>query len=361
MRKSSYNNMSVLIITFNTFAMVSGNKNDHNAILKKLTFKKVVNASKLYSSFWISRVIGKPVLWGKPFSLSIEPTTACNLRCPECPSGLRKFTRNTGNLTTELNEQILEELSPTLSYINFYFQGEPYIHPNLFKLIRKASSLGIYSATSTNGHFLDDERCKKTIESGLDRLIISLDGTTQEVYEQYRIEGDLEKVIEGTKNLVKWKKNLGSQKPHIIFQFLVVKPNEHQIKEAKELSESIGVDEIRFKTAQIYDFKNGSPLIPSDENYSRYKKTKNGEYVLKNKTRNHCWRMWSGSVITWDGNVVPCCFDKDATHQLGNLDNSKFIEIWKSPSYNQFRGALLKGRNEIDICQNCSEGSKVWT
>jgi len=339
---------------------VFSNKSDNKAILKKQTLKKVWNIGKLYASFLLSRLLKIPITWGKPSSISIEPTTACNLGCPECPSGLKQFTRATGNLKFDLNKTIIDELGAYLSFINFYFQGEPFINPDFLKLVNYASDSGIYTGTSTNAHFITEEVAKKTIESGLDRLIISIDGTTQEVYEQYRIHGTLEKVLEGTKNIVKWKKELKSSTPHVIFQFLVVKPNEHQIKDAVQLAEEMGVDEIKFKTAQVYNFKDGNPLIPEQEKYSRYKKKKDGTFVLKNKMSNHCWRMWSGCVITWDGKIVPCCFDKDAKHVLGTIDGTPFKNIWHNPQYNSFRQAILTGRNEIEICQNCSEGAKVW-
>ena len=70
--------------------------------------------------------------------------------------------------------------------------------------------------------------------------------------------------------------------------------------------------------------------------------------------------MWQSCVITWDGGVVPCCFDKDATHQLGQLQTTDFKKIWSGKRYQNFRGALLKSRSEIDICKNCTEGTKVW-
>src|SRR5439155_7274651 len=122
-------------------------------------------------------------------------------------------------------------LSKELLYLVFYFQGEPYLNPDFLDMVKYASSKKIYTATSTNAHYLNDETAKRTIESGLDRLIISIDGTTQEVYQQYRVGGRLNKVLEGTKNIVKWKKELRSKTPFIIFQFLVVKPNEHQIED----------------------------------------------------------------------------------------------------------------------------------
>ena len=335
-------------------------RNDTINFISKLTPRRLWNISKVFSSFHLTRWIGRSVQWGMPFTISIEPTTACNLRCPECPSGLRSFTRPTGNLKEDFFRETIDELYKDLTYLIFYFQGEPYINPKFLDMVEYANKRGIYTITSTNAHFLNDQNAKRTIESGLDRLIISVDGTTQEVYENYRREGKLENVLQGAKNIVKWKKQLRSKTPHIIFQFLVVRPNEHQIPEIFHLAEEIGIDEVKLKSAQVYDYSNGNPLIPTIEKYARYKKQKDGTYKVKNELLNHCWKLWHACVITWDGLVVPCCFDKDAAHQLGDLKKSNFKEIWKSKSYNSFRKTLLKGRNQIDICTNCTEGCKVW-
>ena len=335
-------------------------KSELIALIKFFSVKKAVNVIRLYLSFIVSRFLKKSFISGLPFALSIEPTTSCNLGCPECPSGLKQFTRKTGNLSIALNKKIIDELKGRLTYINYYFQGEPYINKNIFDFVQYANSKKIFCSTSTNGHFLNDENCVKTIESGLKRLIISIDGNSQETYEIYRKKGKYERVIEGTKNIIKWKKELNSQYPHVIFQFLVFKTNEHLIEEMKTLAANLGVDELRLKTAQFYNFENGNELIPDNEKYSRYRKTKNGNYILKNKFSNHCWRMWSSAVVTSKGRIVPCCFDKDAVNTLGNLEKENFKNIWQSKKYNLFRKQIFSDRKEIEICQNCSEGSKIW-
>ena len=337
------------------------NYNDSINFLRKLTFRRFWNATKVLSSFYVSRILKKPVQWGLPMSISFEPTTSCNLRCPECPSGLREFTRPTGMLKQDFFKQTIDDIYKDILYLIFYFQGEPYLNKNFLEMVKYASSKGIYTATSTNAHYLTDEVAKKTIESGLDRLIISIDGTTQDVYQQYRRGGRLDKVIAGAKNVVKWKKELNSKTPFIFFQFLVVKPNEHQIEEIKKLGAEIGVDEVRFKTAQVYDYENDpNNLIPENEKFSRYKKSKDGKHEAKNKLANHCWKLWQANVITWDGMVVPCCFDKDASHRLGDLKNQSFKDIWQNDNYKQFRKELMTSRKNIDICANCSEGVSVW-
>ena len=328
--------------------------------LSKLTFSRTINAIQVVGSYIFSKITQRSWHWGSPVSISFEPTTSCNLRCPECPSGLRSFTRPTGMLPDNLFKQTINELHQKLLYLIFYFQGEPYLHPRFLELVQYAAGKGIYTATSTNAHFLNDENARKTVESGLDRIIISIDGTTQDTYAAYRVGGNLNKVLEGTRNLVKWKKRLKSTTPYIIFQFLVVRPNEHQLAEVKLLAQELEVDDVWFKTAQIYDYAQGSPLIPTIDYYSRYKQNGDGSFAIKNKLLNHCWKMWHSCVITWDGLVVPCCFDKDAEYRMGDLKTQPFQQLWRGTAYKNFRKSLLKSRNEIEMCRNCTQGTQVW-
>jgi len=338
------------------------NKNitDGLNFFSKLTAKRTWNALKVLGSYYESKLTGKATQRGLPISLSFEPTTSCNLRCPECPSGLRSFTRPTGMLQDQVFKKTIDELADSLLYLIFYFQGEPYLHPQFLDLVKYAAQKKIYTATSTNAHYLTDTNARRTVESGLDRLIISIDGTTQEVYEQYRVGGKLEKVIEGTRNILKWKNALKSKTPHVVFQFLVVRPNEHQIEDVKRLAAELGVDEVGLKTAQIYDYQHGGPLIPTIEKYARYAKKPDGTYQIKNALDGHCWKMWHSCVITWDGKVVPCCFDKDAHYRLGDVSQTSFKDLWHSELYHNFRQSLIRSRSEIEMCKNCTEGTQVW-
>lgn len=329
--------------------------------LKAFTLKKAINALKVFYSYHYSRITKNPFISGYPISIAIEPTTSCNLRCPECPSGLRSFTRPTGMLTNELFSQMIDSMQSTLSYLTFYFQGEPYLNKNFLEMVSIAHKRNIITSTSTNAHYLDDETARKTVVSGLSKLVVSLDGTDAETYEKYRVGGDLQKVKEGIQNLVKWKKQLRSNYPIIDLQFIVFKHNQHQIDDIKKLGKELQVNRVSIKTAQVYDYENGSELIPTIDRYSRYKLDKNGRYHIKSKLLNQCWRMWQSCVITWDGKIVPCCFDKDAKYQLGSINKNSFKEIWKGASYQKFRASLLKSRSEIDICKNCTEGLSVFS
>ena len=175
------------------------NLTDSLNLISKFTIRRTWNAYKVWLSYQLSKIAGKPIQWGYPISISFEPTTSCNLRCPECPSGLREFTRPTGMLQKSFFEQTIDDIHKELLYLIFYFQGEPYLNPDFLNMVKYAHDKGIYTATSTNAHYLTDEKAKATVESGLDRLIISIDGTTQDVYQSYRVGGKLEKVLENWK------------------------------------------------------------------------------------------------------------------------------------------------------------------
>lgn len=332
--------------------------NDQLQLIKTFTFRRGWNFLLLFCQFLLSRILKKPIISALPYGISIEPTTSCNLRCSQCPSGLRSFHRPTGMLQNDLFKKIIDDVSLHAYWLTFYFQGEPYLNTSFLDMVAYASTKNMYTMTSTNAHYFTNEIADKTVKSGLSKIIISIDGTDQETYEKYRTGGQLEKVLEGTKKLVTSKKKLQSKTPHIVFQFIAFSHNLHQIEEVKKLGKMIGVDEVKIKSAQVYE-QEDIALIPDDQNYARYTKNESG-FKIKNDIYNHCWRMWSSTVVTWDGKVIPCCFDKDAKYTLGSLSETNFESIWKSDTYQKFRKTILKNRSSIDICTNCTEGSTVW-
>ena len=198
------------------------------------------------------------------------------------------------------------------------------------------------------------------MQSGLSRLIISIDGMTQDTYSAYRIGGKLNKVLEGTRNMVEAKRANGDKGPHLVWQFLVVGPNEHEVTAIKQHAKFIGVDELVIKTAQIDQPKDGHSLLTEAKELRRYDRNPTGEWILRNPLANECWRMWQGCVMTWDGRVVPCCFDKDAHHTIGKVGAQSFEEIWFSSEYEAFRSQVFSNRSTMEMCLNCSEGSHAY-
>lgn len=322
------------------------------------TWRRLGAAMGAWYTYRYSKLTGRYLAPPLPVSLAIEPTTSCNLRCPECPSGLRSFTRPTGKMDTGAFSAILDDVHTHCGWLTLYFQGEPFLNPFIFEMIRDAARRRIYTVISTNAHYLDKERCEQICASGLGKLIISLDGITPETYKKYRIGGELDTVIRGIKEIVRIRRQM-KKGPALVLQFLVMQHNQHERGKVKALAQEWGVDEVQFKTVQVYGSDDPNQLVPEDVALSRYSRDEDGKLIPGRSLENHCWKLWSSAVITWDGNVVPCCFDKDADYVMGNAIQTRFRDIWNGEAYHEFRKKLLLGRKEIDICRNCSEGMKV--
>ena len=324
---------------------------------KTLTLRKLRNILLLYFQYSVSILRKKPKLSAKPISLSVEPTNICNLHCPECITGNGKLSRKKGKISPDDFNRIIDQVYKELCYLLLYFQGEPFLHPQFVDFIRYAKSKGIFTASSTNGHFLSETNAEAIVRSKLDFLIISLDGVTPESYQKYRKGGDFNQVISSIKTLVKAKKELKTTYPLIELQFIAFQHNEQEIKRFKELGKELGVDRTSVKSAQIYNPEQSSEIQPpKNPVLSRYKKNESGKISLVRKKRKYCWRQWSGAVITWDGNVAPCCYDKEAKFAYGNLAENCLYELWKNQKAVQFRESFFQQRNNItEICRDCPE------
>lgn len=317
--------------------------------------KRLWNGAKAAVSYLFSKK-GKRIAWKHlPVFISLEPSNVCNLHCPECPVGVRTEKVRPINIDLGLSKKLIDSLSETLTHVIFYFQGEPFMNAQFLELVKYARSKNILTSTSTNGQLINNERAKQIVESGLDRLIISIDGTTQETYEKYRVGGSLEKALQTVKDISAWKKALRKPYPFIEIQFIVMKHNEHQINEIKSLAKTLNADKLTLKTAQIYDFENGSDLIPTDNRYSRYQLSDSGKHQIKSSLKNSCKRLWNGAVVNSKGEILPCCFDKDGKYAFGNLNNDDFKGVWKGKSAENFRKNILSNRSQVDICRNCTE------
>lgn len=327
-------------------------------LIKYFTINRAVNSIKIISSFYLSRMLRKPIVWGMPISYSIEPTNHCNLKCPECPSGLGALTRPLGLLKSEDFKKLVDEISKTGFYIQLFFQGEPYINKNLPDMITYAQSKKVYVSISTNGHFVNAKNVDQVLDNAPDKLIFSVDGLDEESYQKYRIGGTFEQADSGLRALINRKIERGLKKPFVEFQFIVMKQNEHQLGEVKKYCKEVGVDKLVFKTMQISSYENALKFLPTNKKFRRYA-LDDQSFRIKNEIKNHCFALWRTSVITWDGRVVPCCFDKDAENEIGLVNGKSFSEIWRSAKYYNFRKKILDDRKSESMCTNCTEGLKV--
>ena len=324
-------------------------------IVGYVTLNKTLNFIKLKFSYFISKKKEKSLRNALPYFISVEPANYCQLHCPECPVGQSATKKETASVfNNTLFKQLINELKPTLVHTIFYFQGEPFLHKGVYEMIKYAHDNKIYTSTSTNAQIITPKTAEDITKSGLDKLIISIDGTTQETYEKYRVGGNLDKALKAVEYINYWKKELNSPTPLIEVQFLVLRTNEHQMEDMKKLCKAINADKLTFKTAQLYDYENGHPLLTTKKKYARYKKGKDGKFHLKKKQRNHCWRLWSGAVVNTNGDVLPCCFDKNAGFSYGNINEKSFAECWHSKKASDFRERVLQNRKQYDICRNCT-------
>lgn len=322
--------------------------------LSCLSWTKVVNFILLFGSFRLSRFLKRSVHAGMPISLAVEPANACNLHCISCPIGNAELNRAGGMMSLDVFQSIIDQTYKTLVSVTLYFQGEPFMNQQLHEFVAYAKKHKVYTVVSTNGHFLSEAVCRRMIDAGLDKLIISLDGLDEQSYSAYRVGGKLEKVLQGIETIVAIKQKETVAHPDVTLQTLVLRTNEQQLDKIRTFAKQSGANHLLFKTAQFYNYEAGDPLMPVTSKYARYKKNNQGVFVLKNKIRNRCWRMWSSCVFTWDGFVVPCCFDKDAIHKKGNIQDVPFYTIWTSDAYRQFRTKILNARRSISMCNNCT-------
>ncbi len=293
---------------------------------------------------------------GYPPVLMVEPTNICNLRCPLCPSGNYSLKRTKGYLPFELYTKVIDEIHDKTMMLILWNQGEPFLHTGLLDMIRYASERKLFVITSTNANIMPD--AEAIVRSGLDTLIISLDGATQETYNKYRLNGDIDKVIANVKALVEAKKRLNSPTPIIKWQVIVMKHNEHEIEEIKQLADSLGVDTVSLKSAQIYSKEDIENFLPENPKYRRYK-ISGDDFELKFGLKNRCIRLWTQPVINCDGEVAICCFDKDGEYHIGNIKDNSFRSLWHSSKFNNMRKTVLRNRSSLPICRNCGEWVKL--
>ncbi len=325
-------------------------------LLKSLHWHRLLNTAMIYFSYYLSLLTRKPIVWGLPPSIMFEPTNICNLRCPLCPSGNQTLRRPRGYMDLQIFRKVVDELYRYSTMLILWNQGEPFLHKDFLEMVRYASDKKLFTMVSTNANI--DMDADAIVRSGLDSMIISLDGATQATYNKYRVNGNIENVWKNVKNILEARDRIGSSTPLIHLQFLVLRHNEHEIDKIKLLAKEMNVDQLILKTAQIYEKSDIDEFLPLNPKYRRYK-INSGEFELKFGIRNRCRRLWTSPVVNWDGSIGICCYDKDIEHKVGNVSQNSLASIWKNASYMSFRKRVLENRKAISICRNCGEGVKL--
>jgi radical SAM protein with 4Fe4S-binding SPASM domain len=297
-----------------------------------------------------------------PSSLMMEPTNACNLRCPTCPTGAGKLNRPKRAMKLEEFKGIIEQAKGRVESVVLWNYGEPFLNKHILEMVAFADTASIETIVSTNGHFLPSlEYCKKVVASGLKKLIVCLDGLDQETMSRFRGKADIEEVLRGMKYMLEAKAELGSVTPEIQLQFILMKYNQHQKEDVRRLALELGVDVFCVKPVGIDandpDFERmAAELLPDDLSDSHYERDAQGRVTVRGKVPNYCWWLDNVMVINSDGDVVACCYDLYSAHIMGNAFKQSLAQIWNGPAYQQFRKTIRRDRKSVAICKTCVEG-----
>ena len=338
--------------------------------LKKLIFTKNSTLKKSYNLFLAKiqwKIFKNSKVITYPTALTICPGNICNLQCSLCPTGQNDSGRGKGFLSLELFKKIMDECGPYLWELNLYNWGEPLLNKELFEMVKYSKSFKVNVSISTNLNHFNHSICSDLVLSGLDHLVVSLDGASQESVSKYQVGNDFKKVVANIKKLANCKRELNKKTPIIVWRFLVNKYSEKEIKIAKKLSRQIGVDELKINKFRcdmgkelLFDndeqFKNVSKWLPTNESFSYY----DYEKRRKKKTRNCRW-LWMKSTINWNGSVSPCCGVWHEKYDFGNIRDNSFKAIWNSAKYREARKFSRKKdiKPTDNICSICYANKSI--
>jgi radical SAM protein with 4Fe4S-binding SPASM domain len=320
--------------------------------IRKVPLRKIWNYIKIQFNrqFYIPRVLGMP------YKLQVEPFYGCNLHCPGCPATDPEARRSPGPVDLDLYNKFIDEVGEYAFFIRFWSWGEPLLHPHLPEMIARAHRQGLITITSTNANVpRDDAYLRRLLQSGLDMMIIAIDGIDQETYSSFRQNGKLDRLLDFTGRAVALKKELGLREPILNLRIVVTRRNEEQLPALRELARELGVDMLTHKTLNpsqdmktvLYD------ILPKDKKYHRYAIDEKEGTIIPRRRKRHCSFPWNQATLFADGTLVGCEFDHKYLYPFGNLKDASFAELWRNEAAHRFRHEFARDRDEIEFCRLC--------
>lgn len=354
------------MLTFSEYIEYVKIVRQHIIFHENVTKFKIWNYMKMQ---WNRKVKKSILLSNYPYYICLGTGPICNLRCNLCPEGQKRSGRKSGFLGKEVVERVIEELGPFLYVVELYNWGEPLLNKNLFEYIRLLEEANIHIMVSTNLNVFNDNICREIINSGLDTLIVSLDGCSQESVEQYQIGSNYERVISNVKKIVEYKKLRGVNHPVIHWRYIVNHFNENELKKAYKVYKEVGFD--AFDIAPIScdmgreilwdqerQFSNVESYLPKNEFWSKYDYKNRSKKVQYNK----CSWLWNSTVINWNGSVSPCYGVWKEAFDFGNILETSFKEIWNGKKYQLARRVIKSKESKLIpnlICSICKKNNAI--
>jgi len=272
-----------------------------------------------------------------PVHVDLEINSNCNYRCLFCPHGTGEMRNDIPQMSFETAKRVLDELTENKVYsIKLNWRGEPALHPNLDGITAYAKKVGIKEVQiNTNGFAFSEEKIRNLIETGIDRVIFSIDATTPELYSQIRVGGDFNRAVENIKTFSRIRKELRKSKPFIRVQMVRTELNKHQVEDYKKMWEGVADDII------INDVTNRGQ----------------GDYLQVEDQvsigRVCCPQPWQRMIISCEGKVLMCCSDWFEDYILGDINKNSLKEIWRGSRLRSVRRRLKKGNFDFKPCKDC--------
>ena len=274
-----------------------------------------------------------------PIHLDIESTNACNLRCPFCAVTFNNWgPYRRGYMDLSLFQGIIDEgVENGLCSIKLSLRGEPMLHPKLPEMIRYAKERGIMDVYfNTNATLLNERKINELIDSGLDRISISIEGITKEVYEKYRVGVRYEDVLSNVKKLRLIRDKRGLSHPQIRIQTVLLPELRDSFPQYVEFWQTI-VDEVAYLDARHETLGDDHRGLVADW---------------------ACPFLWQRMTILWDGTLLPCLMhgvSDFSLMSLGNVRDVSIKEMWQSENVSQYRELHKSGHaHKLDACDRCS-------
>jgi radical SAM protein with 4Fe4S-binding SPASM domain len=294
---------------------------------------------------------------GYPVIAQVEPANVCNLRCPLCFTVSQSHSRPPALLAFETFRRLVDDVGDYLLFMVLWSWGEPFLNPDLLRIIEYAAARGIIVHTSTNGNVeFDDLMAERIVHSGLSSIVFAVDGATQQTYQAYRVGGDLEKVRRNLRALAEAKRRLRAARPQLILRFVAMRQNEDELPAVERMAAELGADFFSIKSVDLppeFGPELDRKYLPADDRYRRYQYVE-GTYDRKAQPFA-CVRPWKRITMDASGELISCEYDFRNRHGFGRVGGTDSAQaVWKSGTARAFRRDFRKGHNDCYHCRACT-------
>jgi organic radical activating enzyme len=302
--------------TQSSVVMASANRYARLALQggRYLTARKIANLLLCESEKWRRSARVRSY----PYVATLDVTNSCNLRCPFCPTGAKRDAgRHERMMPLSAIDDILYEIGSYLISVNLFNWGEPFVNPQIGEIVERIHARRIFTQISSNLSVSRQSAILDTVRGGLDYLMVSTSGATQNTYSKYHRRGRLAALLDNIRAVTELKKKLRIRAPVVELKYLMFRHNAHEVEAAREQAKKLGVDVFRV----VRGGGEAEWLVDSSESAPSMIPTK------------LCNQLWHTVVINSDATVSPCCYLYFKSDDFGDLSQSTVREARNSPRY----------------------------